>query len=316
MTRGPKDAKGRIEALTSKSKEIADKVAARRDQLEADRRLSLGFVVYRRMQEVETKSLALRVSMGMFIAILPIMVLVFAAVSRLGGFPGDAGHAMVEYLGLTGAAASAFEDLFSNTSQGVLAAGILVAGGLLASGFDIALALQTTYARAWRVERLSGWHAYWRGTVWMAACLALVVSQEFMVALTYRFGAVAYVPVIVFEAGLTFGFWLMTPRLLLDKDLGWRGLLPTAVVGMVVSGALRVASWFVLPSWANYYATPFGAIGAVITLVFWMMIVAYAWVMIAIFGAVWWERHGPPDEVIEIELHVGADTPADAETAV
>jgi len=111
------------------------------------------------------------------------------------------------------------------------------------------------------------------------------------------------VPVVLLEVALTFGFWLVTPRLLLDKDLGgWRGLVPTAVMGTVTSLCLRVASWFVLPSWANYYATPFGAIGAVLALLFWIMIVAYAWVMIAIVGAVWWERHFPADEVIELAL--------------
>lgn len=303
MTDVPKHSKGRLDALTAKSKDVADKATAIRDRLEADRRLSLGFVLYRRMQEVDVKVLALRVSMGMFIAVLPIMVLVFAAVGRLGGFPDDAGHAVVNYFGLTGAAAAAFESLFSGTSQGVVAAGILVVAGLLASGFDIALALQAAYSRAWRVTRLKGWPAYWRGATWMAACLVLLVSQELVIGVTYRFGAVAYVPVVIIEVALAFGFWLLTPRLLLDKDLGgWRGLVPTAVVGTLVSFGLRVASWYVLPSWANYYATPFGAIGAVIALLFWIMIVAYAWVMIAIVGAVWWERHAPPDEVVGVEL--------------
>lgn len=305
MSRG--DTQRRLDALTAKSKDIADKVTAKRDQLEADRRLRLGFVTYRRMQEVEVKVAALRVSMGMFIAILPIMVLAFASISRLGGFPDDAGHAVVNYFGLTGAAADAFETLFAGTSQGVLAAGILVVGGLLASGFDIAIALQVTYARAWRVERLRGWPSYWRGGVWMAACLVLLVSQELMMGLTYRFGAVAYVPVVIGEIALAFGFWLMTPRLLLDKDLGgWRGLVPTALVGTVFSLGLRVVSWFALPSWANYYAGPFGAIGAVIALMFWMMIVAYAWVMIAILGAVWWERTADVDDIIVVELE-GSD---------
>ena len=43
-----------------------------------------------------------------------------------------------------------------------------------------------------------------------------------------------------------------------------------------------------------------------IALLFWIMIVAYAWVMIAIVGAVWWERHFPTDEVIELAAS-GAD---------
>lgn len=301
MSKG--DSKGRIAALTQKSKEIADKVNERREQLEADRRLSLGFMAYRRQQEMEAKSLALRVSMGLFIAVVPIMILVFASLSKIGGFPPDAGAAMVRYLGLTGAAAAAFESLFSGTSSGILAAGILVVGGLLVSGFDVALALQTTYARAWRVEKLKGWPGYWRGGLWMGACLLLLVSQEVAVAATYRFGAFAYVPVFIVEGALTFGFWMMTPRLLLDKDLGgWRGLVPTGVAGTIVSLLLRVASWFALPSWANYYAVPFGAIGAVITIVFWIMIVSYAWIYIALFGALWWERHADPDEVLEVEF--------------
>jgi hypothetical protein len=101
---------------------------------------------------------------------------------------------------------------------------------------------------------------------------------------------------------LTFVLWLATPHLLLGKDLGgWRGLVPTAIAGTVVTVGLRLLS-LLLPRWLASWAIPFGAIGTSIALLLVVQLLATGWVVTAAFGAVYWERIVDQDTVIQAEL--------------
>ena len=92
--------------------------------------------------------------------------------------------------------------------------------------------------------------------------------------------------------------WLATPHLLLGKDLGgWRGLVPTATCGTVVTVGLRLLSLLLLPRWLCLVGDPFGAIGTSIALV--VQLLATGWVVVAAFGAVYWERIADQDTVIK-----------------
>ena len=52
----------------------------------------------------------------------------------------------------------------------------------------------------------------------------------------------------------------------------------------------------------RYVAIPFGAIGASIALLLVVQLLAAGWVVVAAFGAVYWERIADQDTVIQAEL--------------
>jgi hypothetical protein len=81
---------------------------------------------------------------------------------------------------------------------------------------------------------------------------------------------------------LTFLLWGATPHLLLGKDLGgWRGLVPTAIAGTVVTVGLRLLSLLLLPRWLASWAIPLGAIGTSLALLLVVQLLATGWVVVA-----------------------------------
>ena len=73
-----------------------------------------------------------------------------------------------------------------------------------------------------------------------------------------------------------------TPQLLLGKDLGgWRGLVPTAIAGTVVTVELRLLSLLLLPRSLASWAIPLGAIGTSLALLLVVQLLATGWVVVA-----------------------------------
>jgi hypothetical protein len=77
--------------------------------------------------------------------------------------------------------------------------------------------------------------------------------------------------------------------------------VPTAIAGTVVTVGLRLLS-LLLPRWLTSWAIPFGAIGTSIALLLVVQLLATGWVVVAAFGAVYWERIADQDTVIRAEL--------------
>jgi hypothetical protein len=170
------------------------------------------------------------------------------------------------------------------------------------AGFPLAVSVQKTFARAWRVPMLGWMASYLRGGLWF---LLYVATQFGVEAAKWTLGRNLGVGVLAGLAGvaLTFLLWLATPHLLLGKDLGgWRGLVPTAIAGTVVTVALRLLSLLLLPRWLASWAIPFGAIGTSIALLLVVQLLATGWVVVAAFGAVYWERIADQDTIIRAEL--------------
>ena len=123
--------------------------------------------------------------------------------------------------------------------------------------------------------------SYLRGGLWF---LLYVATQFGVEAATWTLGHNLGLGVLAGLAGvaLTFVLWLATPHLLLGKDLGgWRGLVPTATAGTVVTVGLRLLSLLLLPRWLASWAIPFGAIGTSIALLLVVQLLATGWVVVA-----------------------------------
>ena len=111
------------------------------------------------------------------------------------------------------------------------ASSVLGVASWAVAGFPLAVSVQKTFARAWRVPMLGWMASYLRGGLWF---LLDVATQTGVEAATWTLGRNLGFGVLAGLAGvvLTFLLWLATPHLLLGKDLGgWRGLVPTAIAG-------------------------------------------------------------------------------------
>jgi uncharacterized BrkB/YihY/UPF0761 family membrane protein len=292
---------GRFEALRQRSSAVYDQVGRRREELERSRHVGLLLLVQRRFKEIEGGDLSVLISLSLFVAMVPIVLLGF---SWLTGFSSSANLAsfVVRHYGLHEPVAGIVRDTFASASADRSASSVLGVLSWAVAGFPLAVSVQKTFARAWRVPMLPWMASYLRGGLWF---LLYVATQFGVEAAKWALGHNLGLGALAGLAGvaLIFVLWLATPHLLLGKDLGgWRGLVPTAIAGTVVTVGLRLLSLLLLPRWLGSWAIPFGAIGTSIALLLVVQLLATGWVVVAAFGAVYWERIADQDTIIQAEL--------------
>ena len=292
---------GRLEGIRRRSLAAKEQVARRREELERSRHVGVLLLTQRRFKEVEGGELSVLITLSLFIAMVPVVLLIF---SWLTGFSSSANLAsfIIRHYDLHEPVAGIVRDTFASASADRSSSSVLGVASWAVAGFPLAVSVQKTFARAWRVPMLPWMASYLRGGLWF---LLYVATQLGVEAATWTLGRNLGLGVAAGLAGLAliFVLWLATPHLLLGKDLGgWRGLLPTAVAGTVVTVGLRLLSLLLLPRWLASWAIPFGAIGTSLALLLLVQLLATGWVVTAAFGAVWWERIVDQGTVIRLEL--------------
>ena len=286
-------AKGRSAALVARA-------GRRRDELEKSRRLGLALLTWKRFGQIQGGDLAVLMTFSLFVALIPLTLMIF---SWITGFRPTANVAsvIIHQYNLKGAEADIVRSTFASANAARSTSTVLGAISWLVAGFPAAVAVQKTFARAWRVPELSLFHSYFRGGVWFLLYLVVYVGVDlsrWAIDRNIALGVLA-APTGV---GLLFLLWMATPHLLLGKDLGgWRGLLPTAIAGAAVSVAFRLFSSLFFPHWLSSWAIPFGAIGASLALLTWVGFLMTGWVGVACFGAVYWERIADEEVVLAVE---------------
>jgi hypothetical protein len=208
---------------------------------------------------------------------------------------------IVRQLGLTGETAALVRETFAASSDAREIATLVGIGSFLLVGYTLGTTMQETYARAWQLPPMRSTASFTRGVAWFALFLVNATLVELIRYQAAADGTAAVIAAAVVSFLTGFVFWLVTPRLLLDVRLGWRGLVPTGIAGAVGAAGFRLATGFVLPSWLNFYALPFGALGVILAFVFWVWVLTYIWVVVAAVGAAWWERSAEAHRVITVQ---------------
>lgn len=293
-------------SLASRSEALRDIAKRRYEELEKQKKAGFAITVWNRYKEIDGADRSGVLALYLLLALFPLMLL---ARSRLGvslntrwlsdlatGQLGLEPDALDRY----GAATA------SQSTPGLIETAVLI-GGFALFGISAAAVFQKAYARAWQTASLNVAQRYLRGLAWFASYFVLAVVEA-----NSRPGAPGFTRIsamVILLIG-TFGFWLITPRLLLARRLTWGAALPTAMAGTVATIGLRIASAYFIPSWIKYYVEPLGVFGIVVAVASWVLVTAGVWIMIAIFGAVWWEQVANPDEVVSFEMdHFESETP-------
>ncbi|MFM2079241.1 MAG: hypothetical protein RJA49_3131 [Actinomycetota bacterium] len=286
---------------------VADRASAlkgsaerRKNQLEQSRVASFPLAMMRRFKEIEGTHLALVISTNLFIAVIPLLIIGYAFIEAFN--PNRSiGVVLVGRFHLTGTTADIVRSSFSSAKAGKNVALSISLVSLLITGLDISGTVGSAYARAFRMTPLAGLKKYLRGWFWL---LALLASTSF--SLTVRYWSSSrpwWFLVMLAPAALavSFTFYLITPRLLLDLPFGWRALLPGTAISTLAAAGLNAVSTFVLGGWFTWYGTAYGSFGVALALMSWIGILAIFWVMIAAAQGVYWERHADTAVVLAME---------------
>jgi len=276
--------------------------SARRYQSKLEQRPRVAFALasFRRFNKIEGKHLALVIALNLFVSVIPLIIIGYAFIEAFNPHR-DVGTLIVGDLHLTGSTAQIVEATFSNASSGKSIALSISLISLLITGLDVSATAQTAFARAFEMTPLRGVQKYLRGAAWLVLLLA-----DTGIALTLRdlvahqpawFALVAGAVVVVLE----FGFFLVTPRLLLELPFKWRDLVPGAAVCTVAAIAVHAAATLFLRNWFGEYGHAYGGFGVSLALIAFVGLIASFWVWIAAVMGVYWERKAGPAAVAKME---------------
>ena len=271
----------------------------RKERLLVVRALDVPTSIVRRFFQIDGIRKGMLMAFNLFISILPLTILTFALVSQFRSRI-SLSQVFIEQFQLKGETATIVRTAFPLTSNIRKTASAIAVVSFAISGFDVASVFQKTFAEAWNVRPLRRWHGPVRGAVWFVAVFGTFAFAQLLQRAPARFGVWAYLIVTPIVAIMNYLFWLITPRLLLDKRLNKRDLRPGAIMGMLLATGLWLLSALILPGWFSWYGRGFGGLGIALALLSWTYVVSIVWVIIVVISAIMWERHAAIDDVVEL----------------
>ena len=264
---------------------------AQRYHHELEQRPTLGFPLrsIRRFNAIEGKHLALVIATNLFIAIIPLLILGYAFLEAFNPHR-SFGVLLVKAFHLSGDTARTVQDTFTNAGSAKNTALSISLISLLITGFDISATVQLAYARAFAVTPLKGINKYLRGAVWLAVLLAVSgggLTLRYLASSQPWWFLILLVPVYLL---LEFGFFIVTPRLLLDLPFAWRDLVPGAGISTLAAVIVTGVSSFELHNWLRAYGQAYGGFGIALSIIAYVGILALFWVWVAAVMGEYWER--------------------------
>lgn len=273
---------------------------ARRDRIIANRAISVPTLTVKRFFAINGIRKAMLLAFNLFICVIPLVIIAFGLFSNLRRNI-SLGQVFVEQFHLHGEAERIARRTFPENRSILKVASFIVVGSFAISGFDVASIFEKTFAEAWKVKAYGGIRGALRGAVWFVMVFASFGFSQVLQRIPSRHGAIGYLVTIPIVLLMNYVFWLITPRLLLDKELDWSDLRPGALMGTIATTLLWGLSMIILPSWFDWYGRGFGSIGIALAILAWTYVVSIVWVVIVTAAAAWWERTATVEEVIELE---------------
>ncbi|MEU1400879.1 YhjD/YihY/BrkB family envelope integrity protein [Streptomyces sp. NPDC005728] len=234
-----------------------------------------------RMVSVNIFDSATRLAAQCFLTAVPLLFVVAAYAPPT--FRRQLVRSVHAVLGLTGPAQAQLEQALQPTTQDLRqATGVI--GGLmvLLSATAVSRAMQRLCKRAWEIPRAGTRVAPWRWVAWLLLWLGAMLLQGPMRG-GFGLGAWLGIPLALI---LQVGLWWWTQHLLLGGRIGWKPLLPGAVITAVALVVLTSTAPVYMPRALNRALADYGSLGSVFLLLSWLIVVCVAVAVSISVGAV------------------------------
>ena len=250
--------------------------------------------------------MAAAVTFQAFVSLFPLLLVSVAVVGFISANSStDIAARVVGELGLNGDAARAVRDAVSAAEGSRRAASVVGLAGLLWSGLGLVNALQYAYNQVWQVEE-RGIRDKAVGIAWlMGAALILVAGSAITTGLRWLPGVLAPLGIVVALA-INFALWLWTAKVLPNRDVGWRALVPGALLGALGLEALKVLGAYYVPRAVESSSQLYGSLGVVFAVLAWLLFFGRLLVYSAVLNVVLFEgKRGTVRTVIEVPASPG-----------
>lgn len=279
------------------------------DGLRERRGLRTLLAVQSRYREIHGGELASAVTLAAFLSLIPLLVVGVAVLGFLSAhWSGDTDltSEVLDQLGMARTeAGQTLRDAIQTAEQSRKAASVIGLTGLLWAGLSVVRALQYTWDSAWQV-RNRGIRDRLVGIGWLAGAGIVFVGSFALTA------AVQWLPWFLAPIGVAAGFgtgvmlWLWTAKVLPNRDVGWRPLLPAAVVGAAGFEILKLVGSVWVPKAVASSSALYGPLGVVIALLAWLLVFGRLVALTAVVEVVLWEqRHGTVTVSLDVPARPG-----------
>jgi membrane protein len=272
--------------------------------------------VQNRYGELNGNYLAASVTLTSFLALFPLLLFAIAILGFFSaGSPALAGD-IVERLGLTGQAAESITAAIRKAEESRRAASVIGIAGLLWSGLGLVAAFQYAINAAWQVKG-RGWRDKLTGLLWLGGATMLFLTS-FATSAVIRLLPGFLAPLgIVAGLSVNLGLWLWTFKVLGSRDVGWKALVPGAIVGALGLEILKAVGAFYVPMAVSSASALYGTLGVVFATLAWLLFFGRLVVYAAVVNVVRWEgEHGTVTLQMEVpNVHPETTEPVDVTRA-
>lgn len=249
--------------------------------------------VQERFGEVHGSQLAAAITLSAFLSLFPLLLVAVAVLGFVAAGSGeDFAAEIISQLGLTGDAARLVEETLASAEDSRRAASIVGLLGLVWAASGLVGTLRQAYNTVWQVTG-RGLSGRLFDLLWMAGAAAIFAVSFAAAAVTGWLPgpAAVFAPLVAFGTGLL--FWLWTSHTLPNRDVGWKALLPGAVLGAVGLVTLQLLGSVYVPRAVSRSSALYGSLGVVFAVLAWLFFFGRLVVYTAVIDVVRWEEeHG------------------------
>jgi len=238
---------------------------------------AIGWV--RRYQAADGQLYAVLPSAYFFLTVLPLLLV---ETSYMYDDPTALAHRVEHRLRLQGSTATLFESIMTGASSNKLAAALIAAIDLFFFGLGFGRVLQLAHARSWGLDlRKNALVDQLRFLEVLAALFVLTLLYVLQTrSLRGQPSWIGWVLDIGWLAVVT-GFFVWAPRLLLHRRVTAREILPGGVFTVLGFIGMRLISSLLLAHWLEWYSKTYGALGIVMALFFWIIVLGTIMILAA-----------------------------------
>lgn len=209
---------------------------------------------------------ATRLAAQAFLTAVPLLFLVASFAPQ--GVRNQIITSVHDVLGISGSADQQLKKVYqADPATLQQSTGVVSALMVLLSATACSRAMQRLCQRAWRMPSAGARVAAWRWPVWIAVWIVVVALQG---PLRDGFGVGLWLGLPLLLA-VQVGVWWWTQHLLLAARVPWMPLLPGAVLTGVAMTALAVIAKLYVPTALNRSLDRYGSLGAVFTVLSWLI---------------------------------------------
>ena len=252
------------------------------------------WAVNKRYGELNGNYLASAVTLASFLSLFPLLLVGMAIIGFFSSGDPTLPADTLRFLGLSRSddAAGVVIEAIETAEESRAAASILGVGGLLWTGLGLVAALQYAYDSAWQVTG-RGMKDKLFGLVWLIGGGALFAASF---AVTSLIGALPafFAPInLAVGLALSFALFMWTAKVLPHRDVGWKPLIPGALVGAIGLEVLKLVGGIYVPRAVASSSATYGSIGIVFAILAWLLFFGRLIVYSSVVNVVRWEEdHG------------------------